>query len=118
MKKVKVVCSLCGSENVSADAATRWSVAHQEWEVTNVFDKGHLCDDCGGECGIREVEIVAALEEPDPTQPLRDACRRVLATWEDGDLAAAVDLMERELDILEGVEPPRQARPRTDVKEA
>lgn len=41
------VCPRCGSDNVAADAAARWNVERQEWEVSNVFDKGHGCDDCG-----------------------------------------------------------------------
>ena len=40
------VCSECGSGNVCADAAARWDAGSQEWEVVNVFDKGHSCDDC------------------------------------------------------------------------
>ena len=43
------VCPRCGSDNVAADAAVRWNRERQEWEVSNVFDKGHGCDDCGAE---------------------------------------------------------------------
>jgi predicted RNA-binding Zn-ribbon protein involved in translation (DUF1610 family) len=42
-------CPDCGSVNISADAAVRWNIATQDWEVCNVFDKGKLCDDCGEE---------------------------------------------------------------------
>ncbi len=49
-------CTKCGSPNVSADAAARWDFATQDWTVTNVFDKGHSCDDCEGECSIEFVE--------------------------------------------------------------
>jgi hypothetical protein len=41
------VCARCGSDNVAADAAARWNREQQEWKVSNVFDKGHGCDDCG-----------------------------------------------------------------------
>ena len=51
-KKEYPVCDWCGSPNVSADAAARWDYEKQDWTVTNVFDKGHSCDDCGGECRI------------------------------------------------------------------
>ena len=44
--KEQPVCPDCASENVSADAAARWNFAGQCWEVTDVFDKGHGCDDC------------------------------------------------------------------------
>ena len=43
------VCHQCGSENVAADAAARWSMEYQEWQVCTVFDKGHGCDDRGAE---------------------------------------------------------------------
>lgn len=46
------VCSRCGSPNVSANAAACWNHEKQDWTVTNVFDKGHSCDDCGDECKI------------------------------------------------------------------
>jgi hypothetical protein len=47
--KVKTipVCPLCGSHNVAADAAARWNQEQQEWEVSNVFERGHGCDHCG-----------------------------------------------------------------------
>lgn len=50
--RIAKVCSLCGSENIAADAAARWNVGTQQWEVLNVFDDGHCCDDCGSECRI------------------------------------------------------------------
>ena len=49
-------CDRCDSPNVSADAAARWDHAKQDWMVTNVFDKGHSCDDCGDECRIKWVK--------------------------------------------------------------
>lgn len=42
-------CPECGSAQICADAATRWSVVDQRWEVTNVFDQGMNCDDCEAE---------------------------------------------------------------------
>jgi transcription elongation factor Elf1 len=49
--KVKTIpaCPRCGSDNVAADAAARWNREQQEWEVSNVFDKGHGCNDCGAD---------------------------------------------------------------------
>ena len=55
-KKEYPACDRCGSPNVSADAAARWDHEKQDWTITNVFDKGHSCDDCGGECKIEWVE--------------------------------------------------------------
>lgn len=47
-KRVKMVCPHCGSDNIAKDAAARWYVESQQWEVTNVFDSGN-CDNCGEE---------------------------------------------------------------------
>ena len=44
--KVQPTCPECGSASVCADAAARWNIETQAWEVSNVFDKGHGCDDC------------------------------------------------------------------------
>ena len=57
-------CDLCGSPNVSADAAARWDYEKQEWTTTNVFDKGHSCDDCEDECKITWVTGDPATWEP------------------------------------------------------
>jgi hypothetical protein len=53
----KPTCPKCGSDNVVADAAARWNPNKLEgdpdesegWEISNVFDNGHGCDDCGAE---------------------------------------------------------------------
>ena len=57
-KRVKMVCATCGSEDVKADAYGAWNVEAQEWDLVDTFDKGSVCEDCGGECRIDEVEIV------------------------------------------------------------
>jgi hypothetical protein len=48
VKKIPV-CPRCKSDNVAADAAARWNPEQQDWEISNIFDKGHGCDNCGGE---------------------------------------------------------------------
>jgi predicted RNA-binding Zn-ribbon protein involved in translation (DUF1610 family) len=45
MPKIKMVCPYCGSDDVSRDATTRWSVEMQDWEITCSYDNGH-CDGC------------------------------------------------------------------------
>ena len=70
IKKKYPVCGRCGSPNISADAAARWDHEKQDWTITNVFDKGHSCDDCGGECRIEweegdYPEAIAAAQEND-----------------------------------------------------
>jgi hypothetical protein len=47
MPAKKPVCAKCGSDKVAADTAARWNVSTQQWDVCNVFDKGHGCDACG-----------------------------------------------------------------------
>ncbi len=42
-------CPKCGSADISADAAARWCVETQEWEVSDVYDKYKTCDNCGEE---------------------------------------------------------------------
>jgi RNA polymerase subunit RPABC4/transcription elongation factor Spt4 len=43
------VCPRCGSDDVAADAAARWDVQNQDWSVSDIFDKGHSCGNCGAE---------------------------------------------------------------------
>lgn len=49
--KIKKCCKYCGSENVSIDAAARWNVDTQAWELAALFDNSD-CDDCGGQTTI------------------------------------------------------------------
>lgn len=40
------VCNACGSDQVTADANAMWNRETGEWEVTDIFDKGHYCSGC------------------------------------------------------------------------
>jgi len=42
------LCPSCGSDNMIIDAAARWSVPDQKWELTTTHDIV-TCDDCGDE---------------------------------------------------------------------
>jgi hypothetical protein len=42
--------------SVLADAYVQWDFMHQCWEIQNVFDKGHHCEDCDGACSIEDEE--------------------------------------------------------------
>lgn len=53
--KTKPVCAECGSDEVSADAYARWCVETQQWEVSQTFDKGAVCENCSGECSLEWV---------------------------------------------------------------
>mgnify|MGYP001608983041 CR=1 FL=1 len=47
-------CEHCGSKDVRVDAYAVWDAGTQTWEVAgDVFDKGAVCEDCGGECTIK-----------------------------------------------------------------
>lgn len=55
--KYKKVCSHCKSENVLFDAYAEWNEEEQKFELVEVYDKGHYCEDCDGECSIENIEI-------------------------------------------------------------
>ena len=76
-------CDRCGSPNVSADAAARWDYEKQDWTITNVFDKGHSCDDCGDECRIEweEGDYPEALAT---ALPHLSTAREVVKAWQQG----------------------------------
>ena len=57
MQRVQVVCDECGGSSICADAAARWSIESQCWEVSTVYDKGRFCDDCSKEVGTSEEPI-------------------------------------------------------------
>jgi hypothetical protein len=46
-------CRRCGSTDISAEpVAARWYAEAQEWQVTDICDKGHHCDSCDDETRI------------------------------------------------------------------
>jgi hypothetical protein len=45
-KTLAYVCPECGSHDVCSDAAARWNVAKQEWELAGVHDNC-ACQACG-----------------------------------------------------------------------
>jgi len=54
IKKIVKVCATCGSDDVSADAFAKWNIGTQQWEVSEIMDKGHACEACGGECKLED----------------------------------------------------------------
>ena len=52
-KKQYPVCATCGSDDVKADAYVVWNTPAQTWEVASVFDKGAVCEACGGETRLK-----------------------------------------------------------------
>jgi len=55
-KKIKIVCSECGSDDVRRDANASWNIEKQEWELCAVYDNG-TCEACGEERTLDEQEI-------------------------------------------------------------
>lgn len=45
---IKIVCSNCGSDDITCDATTRWDEDTQQWELSGVFDS-KTCGACGYE---------------------------------------------------------------------
>jgi hypothetical protein len=52
--RVIVICTTCGSENVSLDAWAGWNTETQAWELTHTFDYSY-CHACDDECRIEEI---------------------------------------------------------------
>lgn len=55
--KEKPICRACKSDDVRADAYAEWNVEKQEWEISATFDKGAVCETCGGETRLEWVNI-------------------------------------------------------------
>jgi len=51
------ICPNCGSESVGHDAAARWNVEKQDYEISSIQDNA-WCDECGYDGdGLDEKEI-------------------------------------------------------------
>lgn len=61
-KRYAMVCSECGSDDISRDAWADWDTGKQEWVLGAVFDYGH-CHKCEGESSLIEVELKQAVTE-------------------------------------------------------
>lgn len=62
-EKTRPVCSYCGSADILQDAYAHWDEENQKWELQNVFDKGTICQDCGGETSIEWQSIESRLPQ-------------------------------------------------------
>ena len=52
--RVAMVCSTCGSEDVTLDAWAGWNIETQAWELASTFDYSY-CHACDCECRIEEI---------------------------------------------------------------
>ncbi|HEX8443663.1 MAG TPA: hypothetical protein VF631_08450, partial [Allosphingosinicella sp.] len=55
-KRLAIICSVCGSDEVSRDAWANWDTRQQEWVLGAVFDYAH-CHRCDRERSLIEVEL-------------------------------------------------------------
>jgi len=62
--KLQMVCSTCGSTEVRRDADAAWNPEKQAWELVTTYDNA-TCEDCEGECSIKEIPYIPA--PPDPS---------------------------------------------------
>ena len=56
MKKYKVVCKHCGSENITHDGWAYWDFDTQQWVLDGLYPKQIFCRDCEGDTSIDEIE--------------------------------------------------------------
>lgn len=57
MARIKIVCSRCGSDDVTRDGILTWSVSGQCWEVCSELDATN-CNACDGdEVDLDEVDL-------------------------------------------------------------
>jgi hypothetical protein len=61
---IKMVCNVCGSENVGQDAFVVWEKQFQRWELSTIYDNAD-CLDCEKETTIREIDIDSTAIETD-----------------------------------------------------
>jgi hypothetical protein len=58
-KRYTMVCSQCGSDQVSRDAWANWDTVEQQWVLGAVFDYAH-CNKCDRETSIIQIELADA----------------------------------------------------------
>ena len=61
-RRIGIVCSKCGSDEISRDAWADWDTRSQDWVLGAVFDYAH-CHKCDCETSLDEVELKAAVTD-------------------------------------------------------
>jgi hypothetical protein len=59
---IAIVCSVCGTKDVSRDAWADWDERLQKWVLRQAFDDAH-CHVCDGRTTLDEVPLVASDEQ-------------------------------------------------------
>lgn len=60
-----IVCSVCGSSNMTSDANASWDVEEQQWVLDDVTGDYYYCANCGDEASADDLEL-NSLEEANP----------------------------------------------------
>ena len=53
---IKMICEVCGSDNVLKDAFAAWDMEKQAWVLHAVYDDT-VCDDCGAKDCVEEQRV-------------------------------------------------------------
>lgn len=56
MKRIKIVCVKCKSDDAGRDASAYWDIEKQDWTLGSIYDDP-WCNDCG-ETELEEIELV------------------------------------------------------------
>lgn len=86
MARIKIICPICGSEDISKDASARWSVEDQRWELGGEQDC-ETCGNCGHEsdAGMKRLtipEIVTPWTEDDRIRAMSEGWNVVYDAYE------------------------------------
>lgn len=56
MSKIKMVCAICGSEDVTVSFTCSWDVTTQTWTVHEMQDDAY-CASCDGPTNVKEEQM-------------------------------------------------------------
>ncbi len=65
-------CAICDSTDVRADAYAAFNRDTGDWELSTTFDKGAVCEDCGGDTSLvwKLIEDQEVETSPPPRPPM------------------------------------------------
>ena len=55
--RVEQACARCGGTDVTMEAAVRWDINSQEWQVSAVYDNSAYCGGCSADVSVDEREL-------------------------------------------------------------
>lgn len=54
--KVKPVCGVCGSDDITLDGFATWNTEKQEWVLSQTYEDNFWCNKCDD--GLRGKEVI------------------------------------------------------------